>query len=154
MGDIAAITKREISLISRFVALLKDEQEALKQANASALPEICASKIELVKQLNGLEIERRSALGIVGEEKTRQAMTQWLAKHAENKTAAVNWENLLNLAHEAKELHELNAHLLGLHLQQTSEALAILTRQSAEHSLYGSNGQAGQFTGSRIIDSA
>jgi flagella synthesis protein FlgN len=154
MSDIAAITQREISLISRFVALLKDEQAALKQARASALPEINTAKNTLVEQLNALEIERRSALGIVGEENTRQAMTQWLAKHPENKSATVNWEKLLNFAREAKELHELNARLVGLHLQQTTEAIAILTRQSAEHALYGSNGQAGQYTGSRIVDSA
>lgn len=154
MSDIAAITQREISLISRFVALLKDEQAALKFANAAALPEISTAKIALVEQLNALEIERRTALGIFGEENTRQVMIQWLAKHPENKTAAVNWEKLLIFAREAKELHELNAHLVGLHLQQTSEALAILTRQSAEHALYGSNGQAGRYTGSRIVDSA
>lgn len=154
MSDIAAITQREISLISRFVALLKEEQAALKLADAAALPEISTAKIALVEQLNALEIERRSTLGIFGEEKTRQAMIEWLAKHPENKTAAVNWEKLLNFAREAKELHELNARLVGLHLQQTTDALAILTRQSTERALYGSNGQAGQYTGSRIVDSA
>lgn len=154
MSDVAAITTREITLISRFVALLKDEQEMLKHANATALPEISAAKIELVEQLNLLEAERRVALGIVGDEKTRAAMTEWLAKHPKEQTTAVNWENLLNLAREAKQLHELNARLVSMHLLQTSEALAVLTRQSEQHSLYGSNGQAAQISGSRIVDSA
>ena len=154
MPDIAAITEREIALISRFVALLKDEQETLKRADASALPEISAAKIDLVEQLNLLEAERRTALGIAGDEKTRAAMAVWLANKPNDQTAAVNWEKLLNLAQEAKQLHELNAQLVGMHLQQTSEALVILTRQAEQHTLYGSNGQAAQVSGSRIVDSA
>jgi flagella synthesis protein FlgN len=154
MPDIAAITEREIALISRFVALLKDEQETLKRADASALPEISAAKIDLVEQLNLLEAERRTALGIAGDEKTRAAMAVWLANNPNDQTAAVNWEKLLNLAQEAKQLHELNAQLVGMHLQQTSEALVILTRQAEQHTLYGSNGQAAQVSGSRIVDSA
>lgn len=154
MSEIAAITEREIALISRFVALLQDEQETLKRADASALPEISAAKIDLVEQLNLLEAERRTALGIVGDEKTRAAMVVWLANNPNDQTAAVNWEKLLNLAQEAKQLHELNAQLVGMHLQQTSEALVILTRQAEQHTLYGSNGQAAQVSGSRIVDSA
>lgn len=154
MSDIAAISEREIALILRFVALLKDEQESLKRANASALPEISAAKIDLVEKLNLLEAERRTVLGIVGDEKTRAAMAVWLTNNPKDKTAAENWKRLLNLAQEAKQLHELNAQLVGMHLQQTSEALVILTRQAEQHSLYGSNGQAAQFSGSRIVDSA
>jgi len=154
MSDFATITEREITLISRFIALLKDEQEVLKRADAEALPEIGAAKIELVEQLNSLEAERRSALGIASNEKTRAAMTEWLAKHPKELTAAVNWENLLNLAREAKQLQEINGRLIDMHLQQTSEALAVLTRQSERQTLYGSNGQAAQVSGSRIVDSA
>lgn len=154
MSNFAAITEREIGLISRFVALLKEEQEALKQADAAGLPEISAAKIDLVKQLNSLEAERRLALNIADDEKTRAAMTEWLAKHPEEEAAAVNWENLLNLASEAKQLQELNVRLVDMHLQQTSEALVALTRQSEKHTLYGSNGQTAQITGSRIVDSA
>ena len=154
MSDVAAITEREIALISSFIACLNEEQECLKRADASSLPEISAAKIELVDQLNALEIERRSALGIASDTNTREAMAQWLKTHIEAQTAAVNWENLLNLAREAKQLHELNARLVDIHLQQTSEALTILTRQADQHTLYGSNGQAAQNSGSRIVDSA
>jgi len=154
MSNFAAITEQEIALISHFVVLLKEEQEALKQADAAVLPEISAAKIDLVKQLNSLEAERRLALNIADDEKTRAAMTEWLVKHPKEKNAAVNWENLLNLAREAKQLQGLNARLVDMHLQQTSEALVVLTRQSEKHPLYGSNGQAAQITGSRIVDSA
>lgn len=154
MATIAAISELEISLISSFVRLLNEEQEALKVGESSALAEIGAAKTALVEKLNGLESERRAALGIAGEHNTREAMSQWLAKHPEEQTAAVNWQKLLKLASEAKQLHELNAGLVAIHLQQTSEALAILTRRLEHDSLYGKNGQAAQISGSRIVDSA
>lgn len=155
MSEIAEITAREIALISRFIALLNNEQEILKRAKPADLPEISAAKIDLVEQLNTLEIERRSALGMASDENPRKVMTKWLAQHPAEQAAAVNWKNLLNLASEAKQLHDLNARLVGMHLQQTTEALAILNRQSSEQlPLYGSNGQAAQNSGSRIVDSA
>lgn len=154
MATIAAISELEISLVSSFVTLLNEEQEALKNGDTSGLADIGAAKTVLVEKLNELESERRSALGIVDEHNTREAMSQWLAKHPEQQIAAVNWQKLLKLAGEAKQLHELNAGLVTMHLQQTSEALAILTRRAEHDSLYGKNGQAAQNSGSRIVDSA
>lgn len=154
MTTVAAITKREVELISRFVALLKDEQEALKQGDASSLPETGAAKAELVIQLNALEDERRSALGGSADDNTRAAMTRWLAEHPADHAAAARWSELLALASEAKELHQINASLVDLHLQQIKEALSILTRQPPQHLLYGSDGQAAPSSGSSIVDSA
>lgn len=154
MSGITAITEREITLISRFVALLTEEQDLLKRGDAAALPRIATAKGPLVDQLNALESERRAALGISGEQKTREAMEAWLAAHPAEQTAAAHWARLLELAQEAKQLHELNAGLVGMHLQQTAEALAILTRKAEQNTLYGSNGQTAQISGSRIVDSA
>lgn len=154
MSGIAAITEREIELISRFVELLTEEQDALKRGDAAALPRIATAKAPLVEQLNAFENERRMALGIDGEQKTRQAMDAWLATHPAEQTAAADWARLLELAQEAKQLHELNASLVSMHLQQTAEALAILTRKAEQNTLYGSNGQTAPISGSRIVDSA
>lgn len=154
MAEVAAITEREIELISRFVAVLKDEQDALKRADPSALQDLGVEKTSLAEQLNTLESDRRFALGISDDQNTRQAMTAWLAQHPEEHTVAVNWEKLLDLAREAKQLHELNAGLVAMHLQLASDALTILTRQSGQNALYGSDGQAAPVSGSRIVDSA
>lgn len=154
MAGIAAITEREIELISQFIALLKEEQDALKRADPSVLQDIGAQKATLAGQLNGLESGRRSALGLTDDRNTRTAMAEWLAQHPEERNAAVNWEKLLELASEAKQLHELNANLVAMHLRLTSDALTILMRQSGQNTLYGSNGQAATASGSRIVDSA
>lgn len=154
MATVAAITEREVGLISRFVALLKDEQEALKRGDAAALPETGAAKAELVDQLNASEMERRVALGNPDEQNIREAMTQWLAEHPAELAAAEHWNRLLALAGEAKELHQVNAALVAMHLEQTREALSILTRQPPKHLTYGSDGQATPSSGSNIVDSA
>ncbi|PKO88217.1 MAG: hypothetical protein CVU18_08030 [Betaproteobacteria bacterium HGW-Betaproteobacteria-12] len=154
MADLAAITEREVALIAHFIDLLKAEQESLRSTDPTALPDIATAKIALVEQLNDLESERRSALGISSEEKTRAAMDTWLAANPAQRTAAINWQKLLELADEARQLHQLNAGLVSLHLQRTNEAMTILNTRAAGETLYGSDGQAAPPSGSRIVDSA
>ncbi|MCL2523688.1 MAG: flagellar protein FlgN [Betaproteobacteria bacterium] len=154
MADIGALTAREIALLARFVELLKDEQETLRRADPEPLADIGAAKVALVEQLNALENERRDALAIDGAEKIRSAMSQWLAANPTQQQVARDWQTLLELAGEAKELHNLNAGLVALHLQQTGDALHVLDARRAGDSLYGSNGQTTATSGSRLVDSA
>lgn len=154
MSSLAALTGQEIELISRFIALLNEEQDALKRADTSPLAEIASEKIKLIEQLNGLELARGEKLGSSDSASIRAAMTHWLEQHPDEKGLATEWAKLLDLARQAKHLHELNSRLVGMHLRHTSEILAVLTRQGQHNSLYGSNGQAAQATGSRIVDSA
>lgn len=154
MTDIAAITEREVALIARFVELLKNEQESLRGTDTDQLPELGAAKAALVEQLNALEEQRVAALAMPAGETPRAAMEQWVAANPTQRAAAVNWTKLLSLAEEARQLHQLNAGLVALHLQRTQEALAILNGRTASETLYGSNGQASAISGSRIVDSA
>ncbi|MDR2188319.1 MAG: flagellar protein FlgN [Azonexus sp.] len=154
MDDLAAITRREIALINHFIDLLKEEQEALRQANPEPLPRLAAAKVEQVEQLNALEAERRATLGISSEDKVRSAMENWLSANPAEQQLARDWQTLLDLAREAKELHRLNAGLITLHLQQTADALHILDSRRAADALYGNDGQATGPSGSRLVDSA
>lgn len=154
MADLAAITEREVALIARFVELLREEQDSLRSTDPSRLPELAAAKAELAQQLNGLEDERVAALGVGEGVKPRAAMDIWLAANPAQRAAAINWQKLLTLAEEARQLHQLNAGLVALHLQRTQEALAMLNGRSTSETLYGSNGQTASASGSRIVDSA
>jgi flagellar biosynthesis protein FlgN len=154
MDNIASLTEAEIELISRFISLLMEEQSALKSANVAALPEIGNSKLPLIDQLNTIEFTRSKLLNCSQSENVRTAMLRWLDDHPNDKTTANNWNKVLKLARQAKQAHELNGRLIQMHLQQNSEILGILTRQSKNNSLYGSNGQTAATMGNRIIDSA
>ena len=151
---VAAIIAREIELVSQFVSVLNDEQEALTRADVAALPELMTRKSPLVEQLNAIESERLGALDMPTTTTERGAMENWLAQNGNDAVAAVNWKKLLNVAAEAKTLHELNSQLVDMHLRQATETLAILTAQPEQSALYGSSGQAVPTTGSRIVDSA
>lgn len=154
MTPLAGILMRETELVSRFILILKQEQEALKSGKSDPLAEINGKKINLVDQLNQLGANRSQLTGLPGLTSDQASMTTWLAQHPQEKKSATLWQVLIDLAREAKELHELNGQLISIHLKQTSDALAVLTQHQQEHTLYGSNGQSSLFTGSRIVDSA
>lgn len=154
MSIVAAILEREIELVSRFIVALNDEQKCLTAANADALPALAAQKAELADQLNTLESERMAAIGRTGQPSDQASMQTWLDGNLSDALASSNWQKLRELAREAKNLHELNAQLVELHLKRTSEALAILTQQASQSTIYGASGQTTTATGSRIVDSA
>lgn len=154
MSPLEKIMEREVELISRFIALLEAEQEALKSAKPESLPEIHTSKETLVGELNQLENARIKLVNGPGALTDRERMNAWIKAHPTEKKAAGLWDQLLSLAHAAKQKNELNAALVKLHLEKTTQALAILTRHAQENTLYGSNGQASVYSGSRIVDSA
>ena len=154
MSAVAAILEQEIEHISRFVAVLNSEQEILKQGQTEGLPEFAQQKTALAEQLNTLEQKRLTALGLADNPNSKGQMESWLAEHLTETVAAVNWQNLLNLAREAKALNEINSQLVEMHLRRTVESLAVLTNQGEKQPLYGASGQAMATTGSRIVDSA
>jgi flagella synthesis protein FlgN len=154
MSILAGIIDREIDLVSRFISVLNEEQDCLKQATPALLHDIGSSKMALVEQMNALEAERMAAIGDPGKPSNRASMESWLTNNPADTVATLNWNKLLVLASEAKALHELNGSLVAMHLKNTAEVLAILTQEANRSALYGASGQAIQGTGCRIVDSA
>ncbi len=154
MSVVAGILEREVNLVSRFVATLNEEQQVLSKGEASLLGEISAHKITLVDKLNALESERMAAIGHPGQRSDQASMKTWLENNVADSVATGYWQKLLELAREAKTLHELNAQLLDIHLKNTADTLAILTQQASQSALYGASGQSLAGSGSRIVDSA
>jgi flagellar biosynthesis protein FlgN len=154
MSELMVLLEQETKLLASFVTLLKREQDILKLAEVKLLPEINEQKLKLIEQLNDIEIARGKALDLVGAQNTPAATTERLSSRAVDQTTASRWKDVLELARQAKQLHELNGRLIQMHLQHTNELLAALTQQSENHTLYGSSGQACLATGSRIVDSA
>lgn len=154
MADPTAMLGQEAALLVSFIDLLKKEQEALKTVEISALPTIGEQKTQLVERLNALELARSKAFGIRPGDSPKLAVERWLDQNRNNAALQAGWKKLLELAREAKQLHDLNARLVQMHLQQTNELLGALTQQQPGNSLYGANGQTWQRSGSRIVDSA
>lgn len=153
MSAASALLEHEIALISRFLDALREEQLALKAGKAEELLPLIETKAALAEQLNTLESGRQAALGLKHTENPRLAMDEWLNR-AKDPLAAVNWKKLLELAREAKTLHDINGRLIDMHLRNTAGSIAILTQKSATPPLYGADGQSAGNSGSRIVDSA
>ena len=154
MTALAQLLERETELVSRFVALLTEEQAQLRSTNPSGLQVIHEEKNKLADQLNLLAASRAQIIGLSSDANTKEGMNAWLASQPAGSPLAAQWGKLIEFAREAKRLNELNAQLIRLHLEKTTMALSILNRQGSENTFYGSNGQAAQYTGSRIVDSA
>lgn len=152
MSIASKLLKREAELVLRFRDLLLREQQILRSGKSDELAELNAIKLTLVNDLNVVGAERASALS--STEKETVDMQAWILAHPQEHEAAGLWKRVLDIAREARYINEQNGHLIHILHQKTSDALSILTQGKAEQSLYGSNGQAFNSTGSRIIDSA
>jgi flagella synthesis protein FlgN len=150
MTDIAATLTEEVRVLDSFVELLNREQTALVGGKPEQLPPLAEAKTGLIDKLNRLETTRSELVG--GRDKSD--MERWLGDHTSQQNVYTLWEQIKNLSREARRLNTLNAQLLALHLRRTSEALDILTRHHRNNLTYGSDGQTGTLTGSRIVDSA
>lgn len=155
MSQLADLLVRELAQLSDFIALLEDEQQALKQGEVSQLQAITPRKQEMASALNETENTRLQLISLQPGENPKSAMERWLAERPGEVSAHTSWQELLNAAIRAKRLHEINGGLIGMHLQHTNEMLEALgVATSRQATLYGSNGMTEMQSGSRIVDSA
>lgn len=154
MTTVAITLAREIELISRFLEILNKEQEALKKGDPAALPPLGEAKTVIISELNSVEDQRNRLIGSTTGSTGRSSMAAWLSNNSQTTHCSELWGKLLELASEAKRMHELNGQLLAMHLRKTGDALAILTKRNQENTIYSSDGQTTSYTGSRIVDSA
>lgn len=155
MSQLNDLLRSELAQVKAFIEALTDEQVALEQGDAEALPAIVSRKMALVQQLNTSEAERLREIGCVNQTAEKAQMIQWLAAHPQEVEAASTWQDILVQAAAARRQHETNGQLIALHLERTQEALAVLSQSApADTKLYGADGQTAGPTGSRILDSA
>ena len=102
MTALAALLTSETELVSQFISVLKQEQDALKLGKADALAAINAEKMVLVEQLNQIGIERSALADMTGTGTDRATMLAWLEKNPQEKESVSLWVKLLKLAQEAK----------------------------------------------------
>lgn len=155
MSELAALTEQSSALVGKLLALLEQEKQALAQGDAPLLPGIGDQKTLIIGQINTIEEIRARLLGCEPGAAVSKAMTAWLDKHPEQAEIAGNWKKLLDMAREARQLHEINSRLLGMQLRRTNEMLEALTHHASDApALYDSDGQTAPSSGRKIVDSA
>jgi flagellar biosynthesis protein FlgN len=134
-----------------FIDVLRREQHALQQADVSVLLPLAAEKASHAQQLAELTQSREQWLAVSDSFEDQGDMERRLADHP---TAAMAWQELLQLTETAHQINEINGILVNQRLrynQQRLSALQAAARGLHDNGLYGSNGQPQIFSGGRRL---
>lgn len=148
------VVERELEQIEQFLAVLKQEQEALRVGEIAPMPEINQQKTALAESLAQLGEERRALLSEAGCEGDRKGTSRWIDEFAPATPLAYTWSKLLAVANDARQVNALNGQLIAMRLAHANQALEVLTHSAHRPTLYGPDGQTASQSGRRIIDAA
>jgi flagella synthesis protein FlgN len=137
----AATLRDEQQLIDAIVALMKTEQQFLISADADGLAKLVPNKLQLAQRAASLSHVRHRALGAAGFVAGEAGMEPWLAVGG-NDDVRGQWNHLLELTREAKELNRINGMLVNRQLAHTQGSLNALRGPAAGAAgVYGPGGQ-------------
>jgi flagella synthesis protein FlgN len=136
-----ATLRDEQQLIASIVELMKQEQQMLVAADADGLSTLTPEKLKLAQQTAELARLRHKALGAAGFPPLDTGMEPWLAASG-NGSVRADWDRLLDLAREAKELNRVNGMLVNRQLAHTTGLLnAVRGTEGGAGGVYGPGGQ-------------
>jgi len=138
-----ATVTQEQQHVSALIELMKQEQQLLVAADADGLANLTPQKNALLQALADLSAQRHAALAAAGCEGSEAGMEPWLAVGG-NEEARSQWEALLGLAREAKELNRVNGMLINRQLAHNQGVLNALRMPAGAEAggMYGASGQA------------
>lgn len=136
-----ATLREEQQLIGSMVELMKTEQQLLVSADADGLSSLTPDKLRMAQKAAELSRHRHRALGAAGFSAGEAGMEPWLAVGG-NDELRREWNRLLELARQAKELNRVNGMLVNKQLAHTQGVLNALRGPAAGSAgVYGRSGQ-------------
>jgi len=141
MASPGATLREEQQLIASIVEVMKQEQQLLVSADADGLATLTPEKLKLAQQVGTLSQQRHRALAAAGFPAGEAGMEPWLA--AGGNGVRGDWDRLLDLTRQAKELNRVNGMLLNKQLANTTGVLNALRGSSGGGTggVYGASGQ-------------
>jgi flagella synthesis protein FlgN len=119
---------------------MKTEQQLLISADADGLATITPNKLQLAQRAATLARVRHKALAAAGFTAGEAGMEPWLAVGGSDEQRQ-EWNRLLDLTREAKELNRVNGMLVNRQLGQAQAALGALRGTGGGAGVYGPGGQ-------------
>jgi flagella synthesis protein FlgN len=136
-----ATLRDEQQVIGSIVELMKTEQQLLISADADGLSTITPNKLQLAQRASTLSRVRHKALAAAGFPASEAGMEPWLAVGGNDEQRA-EWNRLLELTREAKEINRVNGMLVNRQLSQAQAALNELRGPAGNAAgVYGPGGQ-------------
>lgn len=138
-----ATLSEEITLLKSLTGLMKQEQAFLVSADTDGLNSLMQQKSQWIDHMARLAAQRHQLLAGAGCDAADSGMQAWLDK-GKDSAAAASWQQLLDLAREAKELNRMNGMLINKQMSN-NQALIDAMRVPAgapDTGFYGPSGQA------------
>ncbi|MGB7481988.1 MAG: flagellar protein FlgN [Burkholderiaceae bacterium] len=131
----------EVQAARDLLALLEREQAELAAARVDALQELTNEKNLLVARMSTLARTRYVALAAAAHSADENGMRAWLDRGG-REAARRQWNELQQLATDARECNRTNGMLIGRHMARNQAALGVLQGATGSASLYGPDGQS------------
>ena len=141
-----AALRDEIAGFRALIKVLAAEAEALRRADADALSVLSGSKMEQVATLQGFARARVQELKRLALPDNATGIRSWLAQASDVAAAQADWQQLTQLALEAKRQNEVNGRLAARQRWHFDAALAALLQAAGVSSVYGADGRARRTT--------
>ncbi len=151
-GYDADTLQAELACYRALLDVLHREQDALRLADADALPALTAAKQREVDALHGFAGARTRVLAAAGQAVTRRSAEAWLVDHgADAASATATWDALEAVVTEVRRINTLNGVLIDAQQSYFSRALAALSGAAGHPSVYGADGRPRPGIGSRRL---
>lgn len=148
---LALLIEAEAVQLREFLALLEREQASLVAGDTDGLLALTGDKTERYRQLQRLHDERAMLLNRCGRDNTDTSVR---AVCAQLPRVLARWDEVLNLARDARERNELNGKLITERMQHNQAALSVLLSAANHPQLYDAAGQSRPSGGGRMLGSA
>lgn len=129
----------ELRLLRGFLDLLNEEQQHLVSGAVDALLATAERKTQIYHQLQRIHDDRAARLqrlGLKDDDEGVRTVFQAVP------SGIPRWEQVLELAREAREANARNGKLIAVRMQHNQGALSILMAAVERPQLYGPDGQA------------
>lgn len=138
--------RAEIAGFQALLKVLEAEADALRRADAEALSILCNAKLERVASLQALARERAQAMKSAGMTDDLAGVKGWLAQAGDATAVREDWDQLTQLALEAKRQNDVNGRLAARQRWHFDAALGALLQAAGVSSIYGADGRTRRTT--------
>ncbi len=142
------LADEEAKVVTEFVQLLKEEQQALIAGQVDDVSTLSAKKAEFCQRLDRFSRHRIVLLSSSAINPGPE-LNAWLSR--QDASVKKSWATLLTIAKEAQDLNRQNGQLISSRMQSNSQTLNVLMSASDRASLYGSDGQPRVRGGGRFL---
>jgi len=131
----------EIAAFASLLLILRQEQEALRRADADALGDIVPRKLAKLSLIRAMARSRAGTMRAAGAADTRSGLEAWLGAADSDAKGLSRSGALIDLLRTASELNASSQRLASVQARHVARASAALRRATGQDGVYGADGR-------------